>query len=155
MIQIFRLIKVIHLLSLVSFLGSILTFIFISTMIDDAPMSEVHAGRKFIAEGTAGLTMPALWAMILTGLISGYKKFGFRSRFFQIKAGAAALLLINAYLFIIPSVNEATEIALRSADILPVEYSAAYMKESLFGAANVILTITTIMIAVWKNDQVQ
>jgi len=153
--HILRLLKVIHLISLAVFIGSIITYIFISAMIENASINEINAGRKIIAEGTGGLTMPALWLMILTGIISGLKKFGFRSRFFQIKTASAAALLINAYLFIIPAVTEATEIALQSAEILPVEYYTAYMKESVFGAVNIMITLTAIILAVWKNDRVK
>jgi len=153
--HIFKLLKVIHLMSLAVFIGSIITYIFISAMIENASINDINAGRKIIAEGTGGLTMPALWLMIFTGVISGIKKFGFRSRLFQIKTAFAAALLINAYLFIIPAVNEATEIALQSAEILPAEYYTAYMKESVFGAVNVIITVAVMILAVWKNDRLQ
>jgi len=137
-------VKFFHLLSLASFLGSIFTFIFISAMIDNADV-ESASGRIIIAEGTKWITMPSLWILACTGLLSGWKRYGTGSGFFKIKLLLAVLMLANAYIFILPAVNEATKIAVESGEILSDTYRTAYRKESLFGALNVIFAFAAMI----------
>ena len=62
------------------------------------------------------------------------------------------MVVINAYLFVVPAATSATEIAVRSlaqGQLLP-EYKAAYMQESIFGAVNVLLTLAAAVIGIWK-----
>ena len=82
----------------------------------------------------------------------GYKRYGLKQRFFQLKLLLITLVVINAYFFVVPAVTSATEIAVRSlaqGQLLP-EYKAAYMQESIFGAVNVLLIVAAAVIGVWK-----
>ena len=144
--------KLAHILGIVIFLGSIFTFITISALIESASLENIAFGRKIISNGTNILTLPGIWILAITGTLMGYKRYGLRHRFFQIKLTLITLILINAYFFIVPAVSSATEIAIRSisaGQLLP-EYNDAYMKESLFGAANVILAILSAIVGTWK-----
>ena len=145
-------IKLAHFGGLVIFLGSILTFIVISALIEGASLENIAFGRKIISTGTQNLTFPGMWVLAITGVWMGYKRYGLKQRFFQFKLLFIALIVVNAYVFIVPAVNSATEIAVQSlarGQLLP-EYKAAYIQESIFGAVNVILTIAASIIGVWK-----
>lgn len=147
-----HLLKVIHLLSLVAFLGSIITFILISALIEGASLESIAFGRKIISAGTNALTLPGMWVLAITGIWMGYKRYGFKQRFFQLKTLIITLIVANAYIFVVPAVSTATHLAVLSLEqgqLLP-EYKAAYMQESIFGAVNVLLAITAAAIGVWK-----
>ena len=141
-----------HFGGLVIFLGSILTFIVISGLIEGASLENIAFGRKVISTGTNLLTLPGMWVLAVTGVWMGCKCYGLKQRFFQVKLLLITLFVINAYVFIVPAVTSATEIAIRSlaqGQLLP-EYKTAYMQESIFGAVNVLLTMTAAVIGVWK-----
>lgn len=144
--------KLMHFGGLVIFLGSILSFIVISALIESASLENIAFGRKVISTGTHVLTLPGMWVLAVTGVWMGCKRYGLKQRFFQIKLLLITLVIINAYVFIVPAVTSATEIAARSLAqgyLLP-EYKTAYMQESIFGAVNVLLTITAAVIGVWR-----
>lgn len=147
-----RALKLIHFGGLVIFLGSILTFIVISALIEGASLENIAFGRKIISTGTNALTLPGMWVLAMTGVWMGYQRYGLKQRFFQIKLLLITLIIINAYVFIVPAVTSATEIAARSlaqGELLP-EYKAAYMQESIFGAVNVLLTVAAAVVGIWK-----
>ena len=148
----FRGLKLLHFAGLVIFLGSILTFIVISALIEGASLENIAFGRKIISTGTNTLTLPGMWALAITGVWMGYKRYGLKQRFFQLKLLLITLVVINAYFFVVPAVTSATEIAVRSLaqDQLLPEYKVAYMQESIFGAVNVLLTLAAAVIGIWK-----
>lgn len=144
--------KLAHFGGLVIFLGSILTFIVISALIEDATLENIAFGRRIISTGTNVLTLPGMWVLAITGVWQGYKRYGMKQRFFQIKLILVTLIILNAYLFIVPAVTLATDIAVRSlaqGQLLP-EYKDAYMQESVFGAINVLLTLAAAVVGIWK-----
>jgi hypothetical protein len=98
----------------VIFLGSILTFIVISALIEGASLENIAFGRKIISTGTNVLTLPGMWVLAITGVWMGYKRYGLKQRYFQIKLLLITLVVINAYFFIVPAATSATEIAVRS-----------------------------------------
>jgi hypothetical protein len=144
--------KLAHFGGLVIFLGSILTFIVISALIEGASLENIAFGRKIISTGTNVLTLPGMWILAITGVWMGYKRYGLKQRFFQIKLLLITLVVMNAYFFIVPAATSATEIAVRSLaqGQLLQEYKVAYMQESIFGAINVLLTLAAAVIGVWK-----
>jgi len=144
--------KLAHFVGLVIFLGSIFTFVVISTLIEGASLENIAFGRKIISTGTNVLTLPGMWVLAITGVWMGYKRYGLNQRFFQFKLLLIMMVVINAYLFVVPAATSATEIAVRSlaqGQLLP-EYKAAYMQESIFGAVNVLLTLAAAVIGIWK-----
>jgi hypothetical protein len=144
--------KLAHFGGLAIFLGSILTFIVISALIENASLENIAFGRKIISTGTSVLTLPGMWVLAISGIWMGYQRYGFKQRFFQIKVLLISLVILNAYFFVVPAVNTATEIAIRSLaeGQLLSGYKAAYMRESMFGAVNVLLTVTAAVVGVWK-----
>lgn len=144
--------KLAHFGGLVIFLGSILTFIVISALIEGASLENIAFGRKIISAGTNVLTLPGMWVLAITGVWMGYKRYGLKQRFFQLKLLLITLVVINAHFFIVPAVDSATELSVRSlaqGQLLPA-YKTAYMQESIFGALNVVLTIAAAIIGVWR-----
>lgn len=144
--------KLIHVFGMILFLGSILTFVLISTLIEGAGLEEVVFGRKIISTGTSVLTLPGMWMLAVTGILTGYLRYGFRQRYLQIKLLIMLLIVCNAYLFVVPAVSAATELAeqsLASGQLLD-EYVSAYMRESLFGAVNVLLVLAAAVVGVWR-----
>jgi len=144
--------KLAHFGGLAIFLGSILTFIVISALIENASLENIAFGRKIISTDTSVLTLPGMWVLAISGIWMGYQRYGFKQRFFQIKVLLISLVILNAYFFVVPAVNTATEIAIRSLaeGQLLSGYKAAYMRESMLGAVNVLLTVTAAVVGVWK-----
>lgn len=144
--------KLVHFGGLVIFLGSILTFIVVSSLIEGASLENIAFGRQIISTGTNVLTLPGMWVLAVTGFWMGYRRYGLKQRYFQLKLLLISLIVINAHFFVVPAVNAATELAAQSLsqDLLSPEYKSAYMQESLFGAINVLLTIVAASIGVWR-----
>lgn len=144
--------KLAHIGGLVVFLGSILTFILVSALIEGASLQNIAFGRDIISAGTRVLTLPAMWALAISGVWMGYNRYGLKQQFFRVKLLVVALVVINAHLFVVPAVASTTELAARSLaqGHLLAEYKAAYVRESVFGALNVLLTITAAVIGVWR-----
>ncbi len=93
-----------------------------------------------------------MWVLAITGAWMGYKRYGLRQRFVQLKLLLITLVVLNAHFFIAPAVNSATDLAVRSLaqGQLHPEYKAAYMRESIFGALNVLLTVAAAVVGVWR-----
>ena len=75
-----------------------------------------------------------------------------KQRFVQLKLLLITLVVLNAHFFIVPAVNSATELAVRSlteGQLLPA-YKVAYKRESIFGALNAALTIAAAVVGVWR-----
>ena len=147
-----RVLKLAHIGGLIMVLGSISTFIVISTLIDGASLENIAFGRKIISTGTKVLSIPGIWVLAITGVCMGYKRYSLKQRFFQLKLLLVTLIVINGYFFVLPLVASATEIAVRSlahGQLLP-EYRALYMQESIFGTANILIIVAAVVIGVWK-----
>ncbi len=147
-----RLLKLVHLLALVRFLGSVLTYIVISSLTQGADVGTVVFGRRIIATGTRVLTLPGVWLLAVTGVWMGLRGGGLRQRFFQIKAVLVVLVLANTYLFILPAEQAATDIATASLaqGTLSPAYADASLKESVCGGVNILLALAAAVVGVWK-----
>lgn len=144
--------KLAHLIGLILFLGSILTFIIVSLLIEGGDVETIAFGRQIISTGTHVLTLPGLWILAVTGIGMGYKQYGGNQQYFRIKAAIAFLVILNTYLFVAPAVTSATELAARSLaqGRLLQEYMNAYMQESVYGGINVLLAVAAMAVGVWK-----
>ena len=147
-----RALKLAHIGGLIMVLGSISTFIVISTLMEGASLENIAFGRKIISTGTNLLTLPGIWVIAITGVGMGFKRYGLKQRFFQFKLMLIILAIINGYFFVLPLVALATEIAVRSlahGQLLP-EYRALYMQESIYGTVNILIILAAAVIGVWK-----
>lgn len=146
--------KLAHFVGLVLFLGSILTFIVISALSEGASLEDIAFGRRIISTGTDTdvLTLPGMWVQALTGVCLGYRRYGVKQRFFQLKLLLMTLIVVNAYVFIAPAVTAANQLAIQSlahGALLPA-YRSAYLQESMFGALNIALAIAAAVVGVWR-----
>lgn len=150
-----RLLKLMHFTGLILFLGSILTFVAVSFLSEKATLAELAFARKIISFGTQFITTPGLWLLVLTGNAMSLKKYGINNKFVRIKIFLAALILANTYIMILPAVAEATALAINSLQQgeLNVLYKTAYMKETVFGAINVILTFSAMAVSIWRKGK--
>ena len=144
--------KIIHILSLILFLGSIFTYILISAMIENALLSDLAFGRSIISRGTSLLTLPALWMVLITGILMR-KEAGIS--FFKTKLVTGILILANAHIFVAGAVALATSLALdaETNGVLSTKYHQAYLKESVFGAMNILLAMFALWYAVSRKKE--
>lgn len=145
-----------HIAGMVIFLGSIFTFILVSSLIESASLENLAFGREIISRGTLMLTAPGMGAIAISGLLLGYQRYGLRHPFFLVKALIISIIVLNTLLFILPAVNSATAFAQESLlqGSLKPEYETAYLQESIFGAVNVLTAIGAAIMGVWaqKNN---
>ena len=144
--------KLAHLGGLAMVLGSISTFIVISALIEGASLENIAFGRKIISTGTSVLTLPGMCVLAITGLWMGYKRYGLKQRFFQLKLLLVTLAVANGYFFVLPLVTLATKMAARSlaqGQLLP-EYKTMYIHESTFGTVNILIIVAAAVMGVWK-----
>ena len=136
--------KTLHLISLSIFLGSIISYIMICEITyDDISLS---FSRYFIMMGTQFLTIPAMWAVGITGIIiSGIPK----NLWMKIKAIGFMLVMLNTHLFIFPAIRDAV-ISLK--DNNHVMFKSATSIEAIAGFVNIVLIITLIVVAVKKRQ---
>ncbi len=143
--------RLVHVIGLVLTLGSICTFLVVSSVIDGASVEGIALGRRIISAGTNALTLPGKSLLALGGIGMGLLRYGVKDRFFQLKL-LLALIAVNGAIFVAPSVSAATELAVRSLSEgrLLAEYGPAYARESIFGAVNVVLMLAATVVGVWK-----
>lgn len=148
----FRTMKLLHFIGLVLFLGSILAFILVSTLMEGADLEWIVFGRRIISAGTQALTLPGMWLMAVSGVLMAFRRYGFRARFVRVKALLMLLVVLNAHLFVMPAVGLATTLAQQSLATghLLQGYHAAYLQESVCGAVNVLLTLLAAGVGVWR-----
>ncbi len=144
--------RLLHIIGLVVTLGSISTFLVVSSVIDGAGVEGIALGRRIISAGTNALTIPGMCLLAVSGIGMGLLRYGVKDRFFQLKLLLLALVAVNGALFVAPSVSAATEIAIRSlpGGKLLAEYGPAYARESMFGAANIVLMLAAAIVGVWR-----
>ncbi len=146
-----------HVIGLVLTLGSISTFLVVSSVIDGAGVEGIALGRRIISAGTNALTIPGMCLLAAGGIGMGLLRYGARHRFFQLKLLLLVLIAVNGAVFVAPSVSAATELAVRSAaqGKLLVEYGPAYLRESIFGAVNVVLILVATVVGVFASARPQ
>lgn len=146
-----RALRLAHLFGLVLFVGSIAAFIVVSTLTQDASLTDLAFGRRVISAGTSVLTIPGMWLAGLSGAWMGYIRFGMRGRLVCVKLSIMLLIVLNAYICVVPAATAATELAARSVSDgrLLAGYSRAYLRESIWGGVNVLLSIAAAVVGIW------
>jgi len=148
-------IKFIHLLGIILFLGSIFTFILVSALVQDKPLSDLAFGRQVIAAGMKMLTLPALWIIVLSGILLGKGKW--QGKYFQVKLALGLVILLNAHFVIADAVLHASRLAAGASvtGVLSPDYLLAYTKESVMGAVNVLLALFAMGYALRTKGQTE
>ena len=145
--------KLFHYLGLILFLGSIFLYILISGLTSHSSLENLVFSRQIIRTGTLFLTIPGLGLVVLSGLIMTTKYYGFfKHRWLTIKQFLMLTILLNSKFLVLPAIEEALRLAKLSQEtgfLLP-EYQAAYQQEAIFGGINVMLSIVSMVVAIWK-----
>lgn len=150
-----KLVKALHLLGVAMFLGSILghvTLGFIPGAKEDPATALV--ARQAIELATSGLTMPGLLLLLVTGsAMLLHARHGLLARrWMMLHALAGLLILLNAIFVLYPTGQALLETALRVAagDWPMARLQALEGREAAFGAANLLLSLLALFVAVLK-----
>ncbi len=146
--------KALHLIGLAMFLGSVfghITVGFIPAVEDPAGLL---FGRQAIGIATWALTIPGLALLAATGLFMALRRGPgvFRSGWLAVHLVIGVLIILNAALILVPTggalLDTATAVA--GGTVTPEAMRSGAGRESLFGAINVALALTTVFLAVSK-----
>ncbi len=140
--------KILHLISLSIFFGSIATFIFLGEIIPPDDLSALRISRELVASGTAYLTLPALFATGLTGVLMSGKP---NTRWLWSKVIGFILIALNTIAFIYPAIEASLlHIGTHTNGSGSDEFTAAMQQEAIFGGLNLLLIFSLIAIATIK-----
>lgn len=140
-----RFLKVVHILGLAVFVGSILGHIALAQM---AAPGEAAYGWAQTAkhDSTLRLTLPGMAVAGLSGLLLTIRRRAILRRWLQVKVGLFALVALNGALILSPL---GAELAAQAGQGAPAETLLALSgREALFGAVNLSLIVLIVVLAV-------
>jgi len=123
--------RFVHILGLVLFLGSILTFLVASSVGADGGVADLAVARRVISTGTSHLSLPGLALLIAAGVALVVTGSGMLKKWWvRVMAIAAAGIVANGFLVVLPAVHSATQLAEASvaAGHLVAGYHQAYVR---------------------------
>ena len=124
------LLKVIHLLSISVFIGSIATYVFIGALVPDNNALAMELNRIWVAKSTLYLTITSIWVAGLTGILMSGKP---KQPWLWGKLLGFVGIAVNTHLFVYPAI-----IASRSTLSVKGEaFQNAMQQEAIFGAINI------------------
>ncbi|WP_437318283.1 DUF2269 family protein [Sorangium sp. So ce385] len=143
--------KLVHFIGLSAFLGSIAVYIVVSSVCLPGDLAALATGRALIRTGTLFITVPGLWALLVSGAALA-ARLPAAPRWLKLKLGLVALIALNTHLAIVPATGRALDLAQASvrAQALDPAYRAAYLTESGCGAVNVLLFLAVIALSVFR-----
>jgi hypothetical protein len=148
--------KLVHLLGLALFLGSVLAFAVASSVPPSGDLGALVVARQVISAGTNALTLPGLCLLIVSGIgLAAANRHVVDQPWVRVMAAAALLIVANSVIFVIPAVRSAT--ALAEAGVasgrLAGEYRLAYLTESVAGGVNILLAVAATVAGVWRFNR--
>jgi len=136
--------RLLHVLGLTLFLGSILTYAIASGLAASA-VGDVAFTRRLVEAGVRYLTLPGLGVIIVSGAGLAAGRFRPReNRWLGIKLVVTGAIVANAVLFILPAARQASGLAAASVAAggqLLAGYAEAYAIETVAGAVNIGLAL--------------
>lgn len=149
-----KILKGIHLLGLVVFLGSIFSFIVISILSEGSSLSDLFFGRRIIELGTKSLTIPGMYLSLISGVLLAWPDLK-KEMWIKVKVLTLVIIFINAYIFIIPAADHCLQLAKEASlsGVLSPSYKIYYMKETLFGALNISLSLMAAGLGVFYSKK--
>ena len=151
----YKIAKALHRLGLAMFLGSILGHVSVGFVPGAKDRAEAMLfGRQAIEIATWSLTVPGLALLIVTGLVmtlQGGLGFG-RWRWLTVHQTIAVLILLNAAFVLVPVGSDLLDLAseiVRGGGSMEA-FRALGGRERMFGAANLVLALFTIFVAVLR-----
>ena len=147
--------KLIHLIGLALFLGSVAIYILASRIFPGTELAALVDGRELIRQGTLWITVPGIWLLVLSGLRPAWPLMFPPSRlplWLGVKLVLAAGVLVNTHLCIVPATGRALALARSSsaAGALDPGYASAYLVESIAGAGNIAAVMAILALVIWK-----
>lgn len=151
----YRVAKALHFVGVAMFLGSILGHVSIGFVPGANDLAQAMLfGRQAIEIATWSLTIPGLILLAVTGLfrtLHGRLGFG-RRRWLTVHQIGGVLILLNAALVLVPIGDDLLDVASQiiEGSGSKEDFTALSSRESMFGAANLLLALATIFVAALK-----
>jgi hypothetical protein len=147
-------VKALHLLGLALFLGSIPAHILLGRLAS-AEADLAHMALLLHAKHVSvlALTLPGLALIVVTGLgLVVTERSLVQARWLWAKLGLAAFVMLNGALILTPTSAEIAAVAAEAAatGVVPPTLAALQARESLFGALNLMMTLSIIALAVLR-----
>ena len=141
--------KVLHMIGMAMFLGSIAVYIAISTTTNPTQLADYASARRCIAADTHAVTMPGLWLAVLSGVALAWR-YKPLPGWIKLKLSLALLVVLNCYLLVMPAVDQAALLAVQAAKNGQRDpaVAQAVQRETVFGAGNVLLVLGMLGLAV-------
>ena len=151
----FKVFKVIHIVGVAMFLGSIFAHIatgLVPGAADQAPA--MLFARQAIELATRYVTVPGLIVAIVSGALmvaTAYRGF-FKRRWLVLHMAAVAVIAAITVIVMIPVGQELVTAAkaVGAGTMTPEGFAAPAMREHLFGAVNILLALAAIVLGVTK-----
>ena len=149
--------KTYQLLSILGFilcLGSIFSFIVMNIVLGDAPsISSVYWQRLFVSKITAVLIIPGISLVVISTLLLSLKYYGFFSNIWVTITQILVVLIIINSVNITLLAEKVTAIAIHQKEIMAdiPGYIKLKSKEDVFGAVNMLMLLTFLIISVYKH----
>lgn len=100
--------KLLHLVGMALFLGSIAVYITLSPWAKAGGLDRVLLARQVIALGTVYVTLPGLWVTVAAGFLFGLRwRSPFGAGWMRSKLVAGVLMLLNSHLLVAPAIQAA------------------------------------------------
>ncbi len=136
-------------------LGSIATFIVMNRAVgSNSNIVLIHHQRIFAAASSRALTIPGVCMLLAAAILSpGFSgRHPFADAWSLVRLTVAGLIFINTVVFIRPLVAEVSKLAEQStAEGRLVEgYKRRKTLEDRFGAANLLMIVTMLLLAVFR-----
>ena len=146
----YRFCKLLHLIGLTLFLGSIFGHIVAGALAGAPGGPAFLAARAQIVEATRLLTLPGLALLLASGaaMLAAARMSPLRIGWLTAHVAGAVLVLVNTVVFICPAGKAA--LALAKAGEYGEPLTRAILAEDGFGAANVALALALIVLGLYK-----
>lgn len=145
-----------HLLLILGFilcLGSIFSFIVMNIVFGETPSIEsTYWQRLFVSEITNVLIIPGICLILISTILFSWKFYGFFSNIWVIIIQVLVVIIVINTINITLMAEKATAIAIHQKVIMNSipEYVKIKSREDIFGAINMLLLLTYLIISQYK-----
>jgi Predicted integral membrane protein (DUF2269) len=154
-----RALRLVHILSIVGFLGSIMAYVVISEKLKTTKdLTHIYLITSYINFAVRSFTIPMMGLSILAGfwlaIQKGYKIFS--ERWIIIKMAFVMTIVVNAVGMIVPLRDKKEVFALESLQkgVLSEEFVSTQRIEDIFGVTNICLILITVGLTIYKVVQI-
>ncbi len=148
-----KVVRLLHHLGLVLFLGSVFTFAVASGVPRQGDLAGLLVARQIISSGTNVLTVPGLAILVISGAgLVAVNRGKLSQSWARVMLAAAVVIAGSTAFAVLPAVTSATSLASASvqAGRLVEGYERAYVTESVAGGFNIVLALIAIVAGVWR-----